>query len=107
MRISIPVLSSVRANLQLRLRYHGYVCIISFLNRDKYLALLMYHVHSVAQAVSRRLPTSTARVRAQVKSCGIYGGQSGIKSGFLLVLQFPLPILILPTAPHSSSLVPG
>jgi hypothetical protein len=28
----------------------------------------------IAQAPSRRLPTASARVRAQVKSCGICGG---------------------------------
>jgi hypothetical protein len=53
--------------------------------------------------VSLRLPTAAARVQAQARSCGICGGQSGIGAGFLRVLQFPLPILIPPTAPHSSS----
>jgi hypothetical protein len=32
---------------------------------------------AIAQAVSRRLPTAAARVRAEVKSCWICGGQSG------------------------------
>jgi hypothetical protein len=54
---------------------------------------------AIAQAVSRWLPTAAARVRSQVRSCGICGGQSGSGAGFLRVLQFPLPILILPTAP--------
>jgi hypothetical protein len=32
---------------------------------------------AVAQAVaSSRLPTATARVQSQVRSCGIYGGNS-------------------------------
>jgi hypothetical protein len=52
--------------------------------------------------VSRRLPTAEARVRAQVRLCGICGGQSGTGADFLRVLRFRLPILILPTAPHSS-----
>jgi hypothetical protein len=34
---------------------------------------------AVAQAVSRRLPTAAVRVRAQVKSRGICGGQSGMR----------------------------
>jgi hypothetical protein len=42
--------------------------------------------------VSRRRPTARARVRAQVRSCGICGVQSGTGAGFLRV----------PTAPHSS-----
>jgi hypothetical protein len=51
---------------------------------------------AIAQAVSRRRPTAVARVR----SCWISGGQSGTRAGFLRVLRFPLPTVILPTAPH-------
>jgi hypothetical protein len=50
---------------------------------------------AIAQAVSRRL-------QAQVRSCGTSGGQSGTGAGFLRVLSSPLPILIPPTALHSS-----
>jgi hypothetical protein len=60
---------------------------------------------AIAQAVSHRLPTAMARVRSQVRSCVIGGRQSGIGGGFLLVLRFPLPILIPPTAPHPSSYI--
>jgi hypothetical protein len=38
---------------------------------------------AIAQAVSRWLPTAAARVRARVRSCGICGGQSGTRAGFL------------------------
>jgi hypothetical protein len=58
---------------------------------------------TIAQAVSRRLPTAAARVRARVWSCGICGGQSGAGAGFLRVLRFPLPIRIPPVAPQSPS----
>jgi hypothetical protein len=59
--------------------------------------------HTIAQAVSRRLPTTAARVRARVRSCGICGRQSGTRAGFLRVLQFPPPIFIPPIAPQSPS----
>jgi hypothetical protein len=58
---------------------------------------------AIAQAVSRRLPTAAARVRAQVRSCGIRGERSGSGARFFRVLWFPLPILLPPTATHSSS----
>jgi hypothetical protein len=56
-----------------------------------------------AHALSPRLPTAATWVRARVRSCGICGGQSGIGTGLLQVLRFPVPILIPPTAPYSSS----
>jgi hypothetical protein len=57
---------------------------------------------TVAQAVSHQLPTAKAWVPARVRSCGICGGQSGTRAGFIRVLLVPLPS-IPPTAPHSSS----
>jgi hypothetical protein len=58
---------------------------------------------AIAQAVSRWVPTGAALVRAQIKSCGVCGGQSGTGAGFLRLLRFSLPIYIPPSAPHSSS----
>jgi hypothetical protein len=58
---------------------------------------------AIAQAVSRRLPTAAARVRCQVTSCRICGGQSVTGADFLPVLRFTLPILIPPTVPRSLS----
>jgi hypothetical protein len=54
----------------------------------------------IAEAVSLRHPTAVTRVRTQVRSCGIRGGQNGTAAGFLRVLRFPLPVPIPPTAPH-------
>jgi hypothetical protein len=60
---------------------------------------------AIAQAVSQRFSTATARVR--VWSCGICGGQNVTEKSFLWVLRFPLPILIPPTVPQSSHLSSG
>jgi hypothetical protein len=57
---------------------------------------------AIVQVVSHWLPTSAARVRAQVRSCGTCHIRKETGAGFLWVLQFPLPILIPTTAPHSS-----
>jgi hypothetical protein len=62
---------------------------------------------AIAQAVSRRLPTAATQVLSQVRLCGICGGQSGTGAGLLPVLRFPLPILIPPTTPLSSSIIRG
>jgi hypothetical protein len=58
---------------------------------------------AVAQGVSRWFPTAAARIRAQVRSYGVCGGQSGAGSGFTRILCFPLPIFIPPIAPQSQS----
>jgi hypothetical protein len=57
--------------------------------------------------VSRRLPIAAARVRGEVRSCEICGGQSGTGAGFLRVPRLRLPILIPLTAPHKSSIISG
>jgi hypothetical protein len=56
---------------------------------------------AIAQAVSRWLPTATARVQTRVWSSGICGGQSGAGEGFLRVFRFPLPIFVPPNSPSS------
>jgi hypothetical protein len=48
---------------------------------------------TIAEAVSRWLPTEAVRVQSRVWSTGICGGQSGVGAGFLRVLQFPLPLI--------------
>jgi hypothetical protein len=57
---------------------------------------------AIAQTISHRLPTVALCVRSQVMSCGICGGQSGTRAGFLQVLLFPLPVILPLTVPHSS-----
>jgi hypothetical protein len=69
--------------------------------------LVSKECRTTAQAVSRRIPIVAARVRAQVRSCGTCGRQSGAGAGFLRVLRFPLPILIPPTVSHTSSIIRG
>jgi hypothetical protein len=66
------------------------ICFQTYLSRNG---------RAIAEAISRWLPTAAARVRSQVRSCGICGGQSGAGAGFLRVLRFTLPILIPPTTP--------
>jgi hypothetical protein len=58
---------------------------------------------AITQEVSRPLPTAAARIRVQVRSIRICGGQSGTGADFVRVLRFLLQILILPAAPYSSS----
>jgi hypothetical protein len=78
------------------------------INGDVFDMLVIVQIgRAITQEVSRRLPTVAARVRAQVRSCGICGGQSGTGASFLRVLRFPLSILIPPTAPHSSFITRG
>jgi hypothetical protein len=48
-----------------------------------------YWGRAVVQAVSRRLPTTAARVRTQVSSWWIYGEQSGTGAGFPRILRLP------------------
>jgi hypothetical protein len=61
-------------------------------------------IHAIDQGVSSLISTTAARLRSQVKSCGICGGQSGARVGFFQVLRLPLPIPTPPTARYSSSI---
>jgi hypothetical protein len=45
-----------------------------------------------------------ARIRFQVKCCGIYGGEVAVGQIFSRISLFPVPVLIPPTAPYSSVL---
>jgi hypothetical protein len=51
---------------------------------------VFYEDRVTAQDVSRRLIIAEARVRTQVTSCWIRGGQSGARPGFLLSVAFHL-----------------
>jgi hypothetical protein len=50
---------------------------------------LSYDTTCIAQAVNRRLPTAAARVRAQVRSRGICGGQMTLGQVFSEYFGFP------------------
>jgi hypothetical protein len=60
---------------------------------------------AIAQAASRRHPTVAARVLAQAGHVGFMLNKVAL--GSVRVLLFPLPIIIPPTIPHSSSLIRG
>jgi hypothetical protein len=67
-------------------------------------ATVTWHTgRTIDQVASCQLPTAVAQVQAQVRSRGVRVGQSGTGAGFLRVLRFPLPIIIPPTASHTSS----
>jgi hypothetical protein len=52
---------------------------------------------AITQAVCRRFPAAAARIH----SCGVCGGQNGIRAGFSRVLWFPLTVL----SPRSSIII--
>jgi hypothetical protein len=96
-RVSITQISLLLSCRQIIIVHH----------RHTHTASVNYRGRAIAQAVSRWCPTAEARVQAQVRSCGICGGQSDIGAGFLRVLRFPLPIFIPPIAPQSPSSIIG
>jgi hypothetical protein len=62
---------------------------------------------AIAQAVSCRLPTAAARVQTPgLVMWDFVMDKSGVGSGFLRELRFPLPIYITSASPQSSSLSP-
>jgi hypothetical protein len=60
----------------------------------------------IAQAVSRRLPTTAARVQTRVGMWDFVIDKSSAGAGFLWKLRFPLPIYIPSCSPQLSSLSP-
>jgi hypothetical protein len=53
----------------------------------------------MAHAVSRRLLIAEARVRAQVRPCGIFMGKVALEQVSLRVLRFP-PVSVIPPLFH-------
>jgi hypothetical protein len=52
-------------------------------NKSFFIYLLInFNGRAIAQAASLRFPTSAARARAQVRSCGIFGGQNALEQVF-------------------------
>jgi hypothetical protein len=73
--------TNITANLSAEIQFHLQE------TQEEEIKLLMTHSYSegyaIAQAVSRWLPTTEARVRALFGSCGICGGQSATGARFL------------------------
>jgi hypothetical protein len=59
------------------------------------------YVQDIAQVISYRFHTVADRVWSQITSRGVCGGKFGILVGFIQVLQSPMTILMLPSAPRS------
>jgi hypothetical protein len=66
--------------------------LVMAINNDLFMFISQV-VNQIYKPAASKLPTAAARVRSQVRSCGICGGQSATGAGFLQVLRFPLPIL--------------
>jgi hypothetical protein len=99
--LSFWTLPIVRYSIEHDVSGTAYVSVLKWRNRRHLFCLA--RGRAITQAVSSRLPTTAARIRSKVRSCGICGVQSGTGTGFLRILRFPMPIFIPPTAPHSSS----
>jgi hypothetical protein len=98
--LSFEIHSAVKTNVQKYRNYSLTIRLYIVLHGGKVVRCFIGRVK--AQAVSRQLPIAAAWVRTQVKSCGMCGGQRSTEVSFLSVLRLPLPILVPPTAPHSS-----
>jgi hypothetical protein len=64
---------------------------------------LQLQYHAGRTITSCQLPISAGRVQAQIRSCGICGGQRSTGASFPRELRVSMQILIPPTAPHASS----
>jgi hypothetical protein len=60
---------------------------------------------AIVQAVSNWLPTAASRVRAQVTTCGICGGQSGAGAALSEFFGFPWQSSFHEIAPQSPSII--
>jgi hypothetical protein len=54
---------------------------------------------ATSQVESSRIPITMARIRFPINSSMVFGQLSDTGTAFILVLQFPLPIIIPSTAP--------
>jgi hypothetical protein len=77
------------------MRYHLYLVItVCVRNARAYVMHGMGLVgRAVAQAVSRRLPTATARARSWSSHVVFVVDRAALGTGSLRVLQFPLPLI--------------
>jgi hypothetical protein len=56
---------------------------------EKSLIRIQWNCRAIAQAVSRRLATAAARVKTQIRLCGICCGQNGTGTVFFEYFSFP------------------
>jgi hypothetical protein len=90
------IMDAVRLIIQHKHYRYNRICSLPFVVVQKWVC------HAIAQAGSHRLPNAAARVRSQIRSCGISGVQSGTTAGFLRVHQ-PLHIHLVLVLTSSSN----
>jgi hypothetical protein len=83
-RIKLAMIGRIKLALigGIKLAMIGGIKLVPRICHDRVLPIpFQFYIRGHTQKVSRRLPTATARVRSQVLSCGICGGQSDTGSG--------------------------